>query len=103
MDVKVKNRAGLPADRLEALKADLSLLENARTGLGERAFRYAVDGDEPSVIADLAATTDAHDVLHLTCSIKTYNTHKAAELRSKKIFAGLVADSDFLLRMADIY
>jgi hypothetical protein len=103
MDVKVKNRAGLPADRLEALKADLSLLEKSRMGLGERAFRYAADGDEGDVVNDIAATTDAHEVLHLTCSTQTYNTHKAAELRSKKIFAGLDADSAFLLRMADIY
>jgi len=103
MNVKVQNRAGLPADRLEALKADLSLLEKSRMGLGERAFRYAVDGDAPDVIADIAATTDAHEVLHLTCSTHIYNTHKAAELRCKKIFAGLVADGDFLLRMADIY
>jgi hypothetical protein len=103
MDVKVQNRAGLPADRLETLKADLSLLENARTGLGERAFRYAVDGDEATVVSELAAMADAHEALHLSCSAAGYVAHSAAEARAKKIFDGLRADAGFFLRIADIY
>jgi hypothetical protein len=103
MDVKVRNRAGLPAERLDALKADLSLLEKAHAGLGERAFRYAVDGDDAGVVAELAATTDAHEALQLTCSTQRYIVNPPAEVRVKEIFDGLKTEAAFFLRMADIY
>jgi hypothetical protein len=103
MSVKVKNRAGLPAERLEALRADLGLLEKAKKGLGDRAFHYAIDGEEADVVAELAAMTDAHEALHLTCSANSYINREASESRAKKIFAGLTADAQFFLRMADIY
>ena len=37
---------------MEALRADLGLLEKAKKGLGERALRYAADGEEEGVVAE---------------------------------------------------
>jgi hypothetical protein len=94
-----KNTAGLDAESIERLLADLEAVERLSPGITERLVRYILDGEDAAVLEKLAGVQGAGKALGLAC-VEEYAGHMSRN-RRQEFLDGLDAkDAAFYLRLA---
>lgn len=99
---QAQNLAGLDSSDVSFLKQDLGKLDRVAAGLGERALRFVLDGEDADVLLVLGGAKGGGKALDLICARQSYGRrHNPSRVR---FLTGLdQAAAAPALRLAQVY